>query len=56
MIWTLPQGIFGHAWHIALIKKKKKSMEENREFGENITLKLKKKCYYNMWESFEITH
>lgn len=43
MIWTLPQGIFGHAWHIALIKKKKKkSMEENREFGENITLKLKK--------------
>ena len=43
MIWTLPRGIFGHAWHIALIKKKKKKHERKlREFGENIILKLKK--------------
>lgn len=27
-----------------------------REFGENIILKFKKKCYYNTQESFEITH
>lgn len=56
IMWTLPQGIFGHAWHIELIKKKKKHGRKVREFGENIILKFKKKCYYNTQESFEITH